>query len=100
MGVVRVGKHAADRLLIYAFSISYFMPSALAILDNQGNQYETSYGGTLDQFSQIYPGVKKTGYILFENVLKSAQSLKLVFQLGHDESYDPYNFEYNLPVVR
>jgi len=78
----------------------YFSPSGLAILDNQGNQYETEYGGTLDTFSQIYPGVKKSGYILFEKIPKTSQSIKLVFELGYDENYDPYTFEYNIPLTK
>ena len=78
----------------------YFSPSGLAILDNQGNQYEREYGGTLDTFSQIYPGVKKSGYILFEKIPKTSQSIKLVFELGYDENYDPYTFEYNIPLTK
>ncbi|MCK4808511.1 MAG: DUF4352 domain-containing protein [Candidatus Aenigmarchaeota archaeon] len=76
----------------------YFSPLGLAILDNQGNQYETEYGGTLDTFSQIYPSVKKSGYILFEKIPKTTQTIKLVFELGYDENYDYYSFEYNIPL--
>ena len=78
----------------------YFSPSGLAILDNQGNQYETEYGGTLDTFSQIYPSVKKSGYVLFEKIPKTTQTIKLVFELGHDENYDYYTFEYNIPLSK
>lgn len=77
----------------------YFSPSGLAVLDNRGNQYETEYGGTLDTFSQIYPSVKKSGYILFGRVPKTSQNIKLVFGLGHDGNYDPYSFEYNIPLT-
>lgn len=77
----------------------YFSPSGLAVLDNQENQYEKEYGGTLDTFSQMYPSVKKSGYILFERVPKTSQNIKLVFELGHDGNYDPYSFEYNIPLT-
>lgn len=78
----------------------YFSPSGLAVLDNQGNQYEKEYGGTLDTFSQIYPSVKKSGYIIFESIPKTAQSIKLVFQLGYDDSYKPYTFEYSISLTK
>ena len=78
----------------------YFSPSGLAILDNQGNQFEREYGGTLDTFSEIYPGVKKNGYILFKNIPITAQTIKLVFELGHDANYDAYSYEYNIPLTK
>ena len=78
----------------------YFSPSGLAILDNQGNQYESEYGGTLDRFSEIYPNVKKSGYLIFKKIPATSQSIKLIFELGHDESYDPYTFEYNIQLAK
>jgi len=76
----------------------YFSPSGMVILDNQGNQYEQSYGGSLDTFSQIYPNVTKKGYVLFESVPKTIGSAKLAFQLGYDAQYKPYLFEYDIPL--
>ena len=76
----------------------YFSPSGMAIIDNQGNQYESTFGGTLDTFSKIYPGVTKKGYVLFEEVPTSATSVKLVFELGYDENFNPYLFEYNIDL--
>lgn len=78
----------------------YFSPSGLVILDNQGNQFEKEYGGTLDTFTEIYPGVKKSGYVLFKKIPATAQTIKLVFELGHDENYDPYAFEYSIPLTK
>jgi len=78
----------------------YFSPSGLAILDNQGNQYESEYGGNLDRFSEIYPNVKKSGYLIFKKIPATSQSIKLIFELGHDESYDPYTFEYNIQLAK
>jgi len=78
----------------------YFSPSALALLDNQGNQYEKEYGGTLNTYSMYYPGVKKSGYIIFGNVPETLQSAKLVFQLGYDANYDYYKFEYSIPLTK
>lgn len=76
----------------------YFSPSGMVILDNQGYQYELSYGGSLDTFSQIYPNVTKKGYILFKGVPKTLGSAKLMFQLGYDAQFKQYLFEFNIPV--
>ncbi len=78
----------------------YFSPSGLAILDNQGNQFEKEYGGTLDTFSEIYPNVKKSGYIIFKKIPANTQTIKLVFELGHDANYDAYSYEYNIPLTK
>ncbi|RLI95459.1 MAG: hypothetical protein DRO90_00290 [Candidatus Altiarchaeales archaeon] len=77
---------------------TYFSPSGMAIIDDQRNQYERSFGGTLDTFSKIYPGVTKKGYVLFEEVPTSVTSVKLVFELGYDENFNPYLFEYNIDL--
>jgi len=74
----------------------YFSPSGLAILDGLGNQYDMEYGGTLDTYSQFYPGTENGGYLLFENIAKF-DNLTLVFKLGYNEvSYKPYFFEFKL----
>jgi hypothetical protein len=78
----------------------YFSPSGMVILDNQGNQYEMEYGGSLDTFSQIYPGVKKSGYILFNKIPSDSQNIKLVFQLGYDSDYKQYTYQYNIPLAK
>lgn len=77
----------------------YFSPSAIAILDNQGNQFEREYGGTLNIFSEIYPGVKKSGYILFEKMPTNTQEIKLVFELGYDRNWDAYMYEYDISLI-
>lgn len=74
-----------------------FYPSSMVIIDSAGNQYEKSYGGTLDTFIDIYSGVKKEGSILFEGVEPNAKSLKLNFKLGYDSNFNPIVFEYNIP---
>jgi len=74
---------------------SYFSPSGMAIIDNQNHQYDRTYGGSMDLFSNIYPGVSKSGYILFE-VPNTVTSGKLVFQQGYDVHYNNYIFEYIL----
>lgn len=79
-----------------------FYISGLALLDNKGNQYDKVSGGTLDvgSFLTIYPGVKKSGYLLFEGLPKTTQSIKLVFDLGHGKNYTPYTFEYNITLPK
>ncbi len=77
----------------------YFSPSDMAILDNKGNQYEYNYEGTLDAYSKIYSGVTKRGYILFDPIPKDTQNIRLVFDLGYDDNYDPYSFEYDISLT-
>lgn len=72
----------------------------LAVLDNSGNQYESEYGGTLDQFSDIYPSVTKSGYLLFQKVPENIGSIRLVFELGHDDHYNPYEFQFNISLAK
>ena len=76
----------------------YFSPEGIVIIDDQKNQYERTFGGTIDGFSKIYPGVTKKGYVLFEGVPKTANSLKFVFELGYNKNLEPYLFEYEIPL--
>jgi len=77
----------------------YFLPSGLVIIDSQNIQYENTYLGTLDFISTIYPDVTKKGYLLFEGVPKTETSLRLLFELGYDENFNPYMFEFNIDVI-
>ncbi len=77
----------------------YFLPSGLAIIDSQSIQYEYTYGGTLDTLSTVYPDVMIKGYLLFEDVPKTETSLRLLFELGYDEYFNPYLFEYNINLL-
>lgn len=74
----------------------YFLPSGVVILDSGNTQYEQSYLGTLNAFSTVYPGATINGYLLFEDVPETLTSIRLVFELGYDESFNPYLFEYNI----
>lgn len=74
----------------------YFMPDGVVIIDNKNNQYPSSYLGTLDLFSTVYPQSKIEGYLLFEDIPKSVTINKLVFELGWDENFNPYLFQFNL----
>ncbi|MFA5405833.1 MAG: DUF4352 domain-containing protein [Candidatus Nanoarchaeia archaeon] len=74
----------------------YFSPSNMAILDLEGNQYEKSYGGTLDTWKNMYQNTKQEGYVLFEEVPKDLNSARLVFELGYDSNWNDYLFEYNI----
>jgi len=76
----------------------YFSPSGMAIIDAQGNQYDAAYGGTLDTFKKMFPDTKQKGYVLFEEVPKTITSAKLIFELGHDNNWNPIVMEYQLPV--
>jgi len=74
----------------------YFLPSGLAIIDSLYNQHEYTYGGTLNTYSSVYPGVTKKGYVLFEDVPLKETSVQLVFELGYDANYNQYLFKYTI----
>jgi len=74
----------------------YFSPSGMVIVDEEGNQYENTFGGTLDTFVKIYPTVVKKGYVLFEPPPETVSSVKLIFELGYDEDFKPYVFEFDI----
>lgn len=76
----------------------YFMPDRLAIIDDQNNQYEQNYLGTLDTIFTVYPDVTKKGYYLFEDLSESVTIITFVFELGYDENFDPYLFKYDINI--
>ena len=51
--------------------------SEFHIIDNVGNQYDSQYAGTLE-LGDIYPGVTRTGYLLFPALKSDASSITLV----------------------
>ncbi len=72
----------------------------MVLLDGKGNQYDTAYGGTLDSFGQVFPGVSKSGYVLFEDIPQTTATLNLVFELGYDAGFNPFIFSYNIALVQ
>jgi hypothetical protein len=63
----------------------YFQPSAIAILDDQNNQYDVvnSYDYPVDTLSTtILPGVTKKGYWLFDKVPKKGTDGTFRFDIG------------------
>jgi len=76
----------------------YFFPSGLAIIDSQNNQYDYTYGGTLDIFSTIHAGVTKKGYLLFECVPATETSVRFLLELGYDANFNLYFFEFNIKL--
>ena len=73
-----------------------YFSTSMFLLDGQGSQFEETYGGTLDTHGEVFPGVAKEGYVLFENVPSNSTNLNLTFELGYDENYDPHLFRYRL----
>lgn len=64
--------------------------SDLVLITENGNQYETGYGGTLSTFyDSYYPGISKEGYILFEEVPKGEKYI-IAYEMGYDENWEPY----------
>ena len=76
----------------------YFSPSGMIILDNSNNQYEKEYGGSLETYSEIYPGVTKEGYILFKAPPRTVKSANLIFEAGHDQNYRGIDYQYEFTL--
>jgi len=74
----------------------YFMPSGVVLIDDSNKQYDYTYGGTLNTFSTVYADSQIDGYLLFDDIPKTVSINKLSFELGYDESFSPYLFEFNL----
>ncbi len=63
----------------------YFQPSAIAIVDSKGNQYDVkhSFDYPVSTLSEtILPGITKTGYWYFEDIPKSSTTGTFSFELG------------------
>lgn len=76
-----------------------FSPKGIVLIDEEGNQYEKEHHGTLETFVKLYPGVKKSGYLLFEKIPEDARVIKLMFELGYDEYFNPYTFRFFIPLT-
>ena len=74
----------------------FFNLRSLAVLDRSSNQYDKEYGGTLKMAEDIRSGVTVDGYVLVEALPKDTRDLTVVFELGRDQNYDEYTFEYNV----
>ncbi|GAG80611.1 unnamed protein product, partial [marine sediment metagenome] len=74
----------------------YFVPDGVVLIDNNNKQYPSLLLGTLYSLITVYSKSKIEGYLLFEDIPKSVTIMKLVFELGWDESFNPYLFQFNL----
>ena len=72
----------------------YLFESNFVVIDNLGNQYDYTYGGTL-KLGEIYPGVTKQGYLLFSGINANAESLRIITK----ESSYPDDIIYQFNVV-
>ncbi len=75
----------------------YFSVYSSVLLSENGQQYETSYGGTLSG-GELKPGVSKKGYILFKDVPKDIKISKIqigddyIFDIKNSKAYTPSQF--------
>ena len=51
--------------------------SNIILLDGRGNQYEQSYGGTLE-YKKIHPGVTEAGYVIFEDYAGDTPEITII----------------------
>jgi hypothetical protein len=66
----------------------YFSNYGSVILDEDGNQYESAYGGTISS-EDLKAGVSKSGYMLFEDVPEDVKISKII--IGEDYVFDLVN---------
>jgi len=70
------------------------------ILDNSGNQYENNYFDDKFDGGDIYPDVTKGGYLIFDELKKKPDSVKLIIENGWELSDDykmiPITYEFNI----
>lgn len=72
----------------------YLFESNFVVIDNLGNQYYYTYGGTL-KLGEIYPGVTRQGYLLFSGLNPDATSLQII---AKENSY-PNDINYQFDVT-
>lgn len=74
----------------------YIFESDAVMLDDLGNQYSVEWDGTLD-LGELYPSVKREGYLIFPLPAKEATRLKLVFAKSAYPEDITYEFNIQLP---
>ena len=76
-----------------------FYLDGLAVLDNNSNQYTEKFNlidGSLESLEDIRSGVTINGFVLVEPLPENTKNITVVFELGHDQNYDDYTFEYDV----
>lgn len=69
-----------------------------AVIISGSNQYERSFNSKLDS-SDIYPGIIKEGYLIFEDVPKTlAGQIKIIAGTSYDVSYNKLTYEFNAQI--
>ena len=79
-----------------------FDPSAVIILDEQGNRYEVEPDAsdhTIGIGTEFMPEDTVRSYLLFQPVVQTP-SIKLSFELGLDDNGTPHEFMYDLDLSR
>ncbi|MCA9478623.1 MAG: DUF4352 domain-containing protein [Nanoarchaeota archaeon] len=74
----------------------YFFESDMVLLDGQGRQYDYSYDSEFEG-GELYPGVVREGYVLFEDFNKESTNLQLIVDAGYDDDYDEVLLKFNIP---
>lgn len=69
-----------------------------AVILSGTNQYERSYNSNLDS-SDIYSGIVKEGYLIFDNVPKTLTGqIKIIAGTSYDVSYNKLTYEFNVQI--
>ncbi len=111
VNVLRIGffkpfgsKNTYFRVDLYAKNIGntsdYFSPSDIILTDDTGGTHQVVDSEGFNSFSELKPGQYEKGFLIFDNVPQTTQSIKLSFYLGQEVNGAPYSFEYNIPLIK
>lgn len=68
------------------------------VIISGSNQYERSFNSNLDS-SNVYPGIIKEGYLIFEDVPKTLTGqIKIITGTSYDASYNKLTYEFNVQI--
>ena len=73
----------------------YLFTSDIIIIDNLWNQYDSEYYGTLES-GELYPGVIRTGSVLFPVLNKEADSIRII--ITKSEYPEDIVYEFTLDI--
>jgi len=74
----------------------YLWEHNIVIIDNLWNQYDQEYGGTLE-LGELYPGVIRTGSVLFPELNKEADSIRII--ITKTEYPEDIVYEFSLDIT-
>jgi len=72
-----------------------FNPQIFQMVDGKNNFYR-EVGGSLGPILDVPPKGVKSGYLLFEKIPDNMEKIKILFPVGYDSNFQPYNIEFEI----